>query len=110
MCKVIDEYKVAYEDFRKKTQAQNVIIESLELQRQKLETKVRNLECRLENKKTLISLYEKDMEEARRRVERERQKFNEWKLDYKLRWKWGAACIGVIILLLEIRQLMLFMG
>ena len=103
MCKVIDEYKTAYADFQSKTQAQNVIIESLELQNSRLKNQ-------LENKKTLLKLYEKDVEEARRRLEREKEKYNEWKLDYRLKWKWGICAVGMIILFLEIKQLMMFMG
>ena len=103
MCKVINEYKTAYADFQSKTQAQNVIIESLELQNSRLKNQ-------LENKKTLLKLYEKDVEEARRRLEREKEKYHEWKLDYRLKWKWGICAVGMIILFLEIKQLMMFMG
>lgn len=110
MCKVIDDYKTAYADFQSKTQAQNVIIESLELKNGRLEDEKYKLECQLENKKTLLTLYEKDVEAARKMLEREKEKYSEWKLNYRLKWKWGICAVGMIILFLEIKQLMMFMG
>lgn len=103
MTKTINEFKTAYADFQSKTQAQNVIIESLELQNSRLKNQ-------LENKKTLLTLYEKDVEAARKMLEREKEKYSEWKLNYRLKWKWGICAVGMIILFLEIKQLMMFMG
>ncbi len=110
MSKTINEFKTAYADFQSKTQAQNVIIESLELKNRRLEGEKYKLECQLENKKTLLTLYEKDVEAARKMLEREKEKYGEWKLDYRLKWKWGICAVGMIILFLEIKQLLMFMG
>ena len=113
MCKNMKEFKVAYDDFQTKTQAQNVIIESLELKAKRLEEECEKLNRQLQNKETLISLYEKTIDKAYERADRvknhEAEKFEDWKLSYRLKWKWGICGVGLIILFLQVNQLIMFM-
>lgn len=113
MCKIMKEFKVAYEDFQTKAQAQNVIIESLELKAKRLEEECEKLHRQIRNKENLISLYEKTIDKIYERADiaksHEAKKFEDWKLSYRLKWKWGICAVGLVILFLEINQLIMFM-
>ena len=108
MCKVIEEYKIAYEDFQNKTQAQNVIIDSLELQIKKLTEERDRLTQQLENKKTLLKFYGHEREDFEKAVRRLERRYDDWKIGYRIKWKWGITLVGLIILALEIHQFILF--
>lgn len=94
MCKKSDEFKKLYADCQSKIA--------------KLENDVKLLECKLANKEAMIELYKQDYVSACKMGEVEKAHYQNWKDDYRLRFKRRANAVGIIILTIEIFQIISF--
>lgn len=94
MCKKSDEFKKLYADCQSKIA--------------RLENDVAVLECKLSNKEALIELYKQDYDYACRMGEIEKERYCNWRDNYRLRFKRKANAVGILLLVFEIVQIISF--